>query len=151
MDYSPTLVARVLHRGDMGISPGTQKIPPREEELQTPERWNLRALCGEKYQLEQALAVTGRLPQWDIAQLSTDKVKQLGMNSPNFDRVHLLWLAARCWAEGQNLELARTKPHMIGQIMDIAESIYGPTIEEKDLTTRTNSKKGSHRPSNELG
>ena len=81
--------------------------------------------------------------------MSTDEIKQLGAKSPTFDRVDLLWKAARRWVEGQNLELARTKPHMIGQIADIGDPTKSHTIEATNLTI-TKEEKGLHRHPCEL-
>ena len=64
------------------------------------------------------------------------------MNSPTLVRADLLWQAARCRDEGQNLELAREKPNMIGQVTDSAESIKSPTNAETRLTRRTEQKGG---------
>ena len=81
--------------------------------------------------------------------MSTGEIKQPGKNNPTFDRADLPWQAARCAVEGQNLELARKKPHMIGHITDIVDPIKEHTIEETNLTIRTNRKKdAADLPSN---
>ena len=92
-------------------------------------------------------ASNGEPTAWGIAQLSTEEVRQLGKDNPTFDRADRLWQEFRCWAEGQNLEMASTKPRWIGQIADVVDPAKSPTIEETQLTIRTNRK--SRRPTSQ--
>ena len=71
------------------------------------------------------------------------RIKTNRQNNPTFDRAYLLWQAARCWADGQNLELARTQPNMRGQVARMVESIKAPTIDETQLSIITNRKGGA--------
>ena len=87
---------------------------------------------------------------WALSLLSNDKIKQLGNNNPTFDRADLLWQAARCRDEGQNLDLARTQQNMIGEITDIAESTNAPTIAETKPSLRAMGGKGGSVPLDEL-
>ena len=86
---------------------------------------------------------------WGLSRLPQNEVKQLGVKSPTLVRADLLWQSGRWWGEGQNLELARTKPNMIGQVTDCAESIKSPTNAETRLTRRTEQKgNGIELPTN---
>ena len=125
----------------------------REEEMQIPDHWDLWTLCSKKYRLEEALgwskimkmvttfAREGTFTPWDLSLWPKDRVELVSISDPTFEKVDLLWQAARCWTEGQNLELARKKPNMKGQVTTLVKAIKAPTIQETQLAISTNKKR----------
>ena len=67
--------------------------------------------------------------------------QKIGSSNPTVDRADLLRKAARCGAEGPNLELARGEPNVRGQVAKMPESIKAPKTEETQLSVITNRKK----------
>ena len=89
--------------------------------------------------------VTGRRPHVAYPKCQNKKSGK-SENGPTFDSAELLCEDTRCWAGGQNLELSRAKPNMIGQATDILESIKTPTIERPHHKQRTEKQRDVAKP-----